>query len=134
MTDFTDGVLDDDERARMQAVQDCGILDSPAEEAFDRITALAARLFAVPFAAVSIIDTDRIWFKSSYGLPAIAETPRERGLCGSAVLHTGPWVLTDASSDAAAVHNAFVAGSPGVRFYAGVPLSGPGGKTLALSV
>ncbi|HVE46646.1 MAG TPA: response regulator [Acidimicrobiales bacterium] len=111
-------------------MRDCGILDSPPEEAFDRITALAARLFDVPLAAVSIVDTDRIWFKSHYGLPAIAETPREGGLCGSAVLQTGPWVLTDATNDAAAVENALVAGSPGVRFYAGVPLFTPGGHNV----
>jgi signal transduction histidine kinase/DNA-binding NarL/FixJ family response regulator len=130
VTESTDGLLHDDEGARIAAVQDFGILDSPPEEAFDRITALAARLFDVPLATVSIVDTDRIWFKSHYGLPAIAETPRERGLCGSAVLHTGPWVLTDATDDAAAVDNALVAGTPGVRFYAGVPLSTPGGHNV----
>ncbi len=130
MTGTTDALLRHDEEARIGAVHECGILDSPPEETFDRITALAARLFDVPFATVSIVDTDRIWFKSRYGLPAIAETPRERGLCGSAILHTGPWVLADTTNDAAAAENALVVAGPGVRFYAGVPLSTPGGHNI----
>ena len=125
MTDRADGVLhEDDEAFRIQAVQEFAILDSPPEEAFDRITALAARLFDVPIAAISIVDTDRIWFKSHYGLPDVAETPRQRGLCGSAVLDASPLVLADALADADAAENVLVTGS-GVRFYAGAPLSTP---------
>ena len=67
MTAITDPLLPEDEESRIEAVRRYGILDSPPEGAYDRITALAARLFDVPIAIVSIVDTDRIWFKSHHG-------------------------------------------------------------------
>ena len=130
MSAITDPQLPEDEEARIEAVRRYGVLDSPPEGDFDRITALAARLFDVPIAIVSIVDTDRIWFKSHHGLPDISETSREPGLCASAIRQTGPWIVTDAVADARAAANALVAGGPGVRFYAGVPLSTTDGYNL----
>jgi signal transduction histidine kinase/DNA-binding NarL/FixJ family response regulator len=130
VTAITDPLLPEDEESRIEAVRRYGILDSPPEGAYDRITALAARLFDVPIAIVSIVDTDRIWFKSHHGLPTTSETPREPGLCGSAILHPGPWIMTDALGDSAALANHLVAGTPRVRFYAGVPLTTPDGHNL----
>jgi len=119
-----------DEESRIEALRRYGILDSAPEGVFDRITALAARLFDVPIATISIVDTDRIWFKSRHGLAAIPETPREPGLCGSAMLHPDPWIVTDALGEPAAIGNSLVAGTPGVRFYAGVALTTPDGYSL----
>lgn len=74
-----------DEDARLAAVHRYEILDTPCEGAFDRITALAARLFTVPIAIVSIVDNDRVWFKSRHGID-IEQVGRLPGLCASAIL------------------------------------------------
>src|SRR4051812_16369770 len=84
------------EALRMEAVRRYELLDTPAEGAFDRITALAAQLFDVPIAIVSVVDTDRIWFKSHHGLPDVDEIGRAPGLCASAILQDGPWIVNDA--------------------------------------
>lgn len=105
----------------MDAVRRYDILDSPPDGAFDRITALAARLFEVPIAIVSIVDSDRIWFKSHHGLD-VPEIDREPGLCASAILGDRPWIVTDARVDPRTLANPLVAGDFGLRFYAGVPL------------
>jgi two-component sensor histidine kinase len=105
----------------MAAVRRYNILDTPPDGAFDRITRIAARLFGVPIAIVSIVDHDRIWFKSHHGLD-VAEIPRSPGLCASAILDSQPWVLSDAKVDPRSLANPLVAGEFGLRFYAGVPL------------
>jgi hypothetical protein len=88
-----------DALARMRAVHQYEILDTPPEGAFDRIAGVAARTFSVPIGIVSIVDTDRIWFKSHHGLPEVQEIGRDPGLCASAILQNEPWVVTDASVD-----------------------------------
>ena len=110
-----------DEAQRLAAVQRYDILDTPADGTFDRITALASRLFDVPIAIVSLVDHDRIWFKSHHGL-AVEQIDRKPGLCASAILHDGPWVVNDAPRDPRALANPLVAGEFGLKFYAGVPL------------
>jgi hypothetical protein len=117
------------ETARMAAVDRYEILDTPSDGAFDRITGLAARLFDVPIAIVSIVDHDRIWFKSHHGVD-VDEIGRDAGLCASAVLHERPWVVTDARTDVRAMANPLVAGQMGVQFYAGVPLRTHDGHNL----
>ena len=112
----------DDEDERIAAVRRYGILGTAAGTAFDRITALAARLFDLPIAVISIVDTDRIWFKSHHGLPDVAEAPRDPGLCASAILQTGLWIVPDAAADPRTLAHPLVVGGAGVRFYAGVPL------------
>lgn len=109
------------EAERLAAVRRYDILDTPPDGAFDRITRIAARLFDVPIAIVSIVDHDRIWFKSHHGLE-IQEIPRSPGLCASAILDNKPWVLNDAKIDPRSLANPLVAGEFGLRFYAGVPL------------
>lgn len=109
------------EAERLAAIRRYDILDTPPDGAFDRITRIAARLFDVPISIVSIVDQDRIWFKSHHGLDA-AEIPRSPGLCASAILDNKPWVLTDAKTDPRSLANPLVAGDFGLRFYAGIPL------------
>ena len=116
------GAIAEAEASRLAALRRYAILDTPPDGAFDRITALAADLFAVPISIVSLVDHDRIWFKSRHGLDGVAQIGRDPGLCASAILHGEPWVLTDARADPRALANPLVAGTFGLRFYAGAPL------------
>ena len=109
------------EASRLAALRRYDILDTPPDGAFDRITALAARLFDVPIAIISLVDTDRIWFKSHHGID-VQQIERAPGLCASAIMQAMPTVLTDAASDPRSFANPLVAGDFGLRFYAGVPL------------
>lgn len=111
----------DEEAKRLVALQRYHILDTPPDGTFDRITAIAARLFSVPISIISLVDRDRIWFKSHHGIDVqqIARTP---GLCASAILQRAPWILTDAKIDPRSRANPLVAGDFGLRFYVGVPL------------
>jgi|GEM_PF-5454293 len=118
----------------MEAVRRYEVLDSPPEGSFDRLTAIAARIFNAPIAGISIVAHRRIWFKSRHGL-SIDEVLRAPGLCGSTILGTEPYVLTDASRDPRSLSHPLVAGEFGVRFYAGAPLrSGDGHNLGALFV
>jgi len=88
----------------VEAVHRYQILDTPQDGAFDRITALAARLFSVPIAIVSVVDHDRIWFKSHHGVD-VDHVDREPGLCASAILQNEPWIIQDARTDSRALSN-----------------------------
>ncbi len=110
-----------DETARLAALHRYDLLDTPPDQSFDRLTALAARIFDVPISIVSLVDHDRIWFKSHHGLD-VEEIGREPGLCASAILHGEPWVVEDARSDPRSLANPLVAGEFGLQFYAGAPL------------
>jgi sigma-B regulation protein RsbU (phosphoserine phosphatase) len=118
-----------DEAQRLAAVRRFQVLDTPPDGAFERITALAARLFQVPISIVSIVDADRIWFKSHHGLD-VDQIDREPGLCASAVLQDGPWLVNDARNDPRTLANPLVAGDLGLQFYAGVPLTTHDGYNL----
>jgi hypothetical protein len=118
-----------DEEGRMNAVRRYDLLDTPPDGAFDRITALAARIFTVPIALVTVVDHDRIWFKSRHGLD-VEEIDRDPGLCASAILEFEPWVVTDARVDPRTLANPLVAGEMGLQFYAGAQLRTSDGHHL----
>jgi two-component sensor histidine kinase len=122
-------IVPDNEVARMMAVRRYDILDTPPDGAFDRTTAIASRLFNVPIAIISIVDNDRIWFKSHHGLDA-DQIDREPGLCASAILQSEPWILLDAKTDTRSLANPLVASEFGLRFYVGVPLQTSDGFNL----
>jgi two-component sensor histidine kinase len=119
----------DTEAERMAAVRRFNVLDTPPDGAFDRVTALAARRFGVPISIISIVDENRIWFKSHHGLP-VEQIDRAPGLCASAILANEPYLLPDASIDPRSLANPLVAGEFGLRFYAGVPLTTSDGYNL----
>ena len=119
------------EAGRLAAVHRYAVMDSPGDSAFDRVTALAASLFDVAYAAVSIVDDDRIWFASHHGMDA-QQTTKDPGLCASAILGHEAWIVTDASTDPRTLTHPMVVGEPGVRFYAGVPLATPDGHNLGM--
>jgi two-component sensor histidine kinase len=114
-------ILPSNEDLRMQAIRRYDVLDTPPDGAFDRVTAMAARRFGVPISIISIVDHDRIWFKSRHGL-SVKQIDREPGLCASAILKSDPHILEDAAKDIRSLANPLVAGDFGLRFYAGVPL------------
>jgi diguanylate cyclase (GGDEF)-like protein len=118
-----------DEACRLGALQALNLLDTPAEERFDRVTRLARRLFGVPIALVSLVDADRQWFKSRQGLDA-TETPRDVSFCGHAILGDQILIVPDARADERFHDNPLVAGDPRIRFYAGRPLSAPDGSKV----
>jgi two-component sensor histidine kinase len=122
-------IIPENEDARIDAVRRYDILDTPADGAFDRITALAARRFQVPISIISIVDEDRIWFKSHHGVP-VNQIGRDPGLCASAILDVDPYILLDAKTDVRSLANPLVAGDFGLRFYAGVPLQTSDGYNL----
>jgi eukaryotic-like serine/threonine-protein kinase len=102
-----------EEQERLAAVRRYDILDTPPDGGFDRITAVAARLMNVPIALVSIVDQDRIWFKSHHGLE-VEQIGRDPGLCASCIHQDGPWLIDDPRNDARALSNPLVAGDFGV--------------------
>jgi signal transduction histidine kinase len=122
-------IIPADEPARLAAIRRYDILDTPPDGAFDRITALAARVLNAPIAIVSIVDHDRIWFKSHHGVE-VEQIGRDPGLCASAILQDGPWIINDAPRDPRALANPLVAGDFGLKFYAGVPLRTSDGHNL----
>lgn len=117
----TVGQASDSEPQRLAAVRRYDILDTPPDGSFDRIAAIAANLFSVPISIISLVDHDRIWFKSHHGLD-VAQIDRKPGLCASAILQDEPWLLSDAKTDVRSLANPLVAGDFGLRFYLGVPL------------
>ncbi|WP_430424092.1 ATP-binding protein [Phenylobacterium sp.] len=117
------------ERARLAALHDLDVLDTPPEAIFDSLTRLAALTFQTPIALVSLIDTDRQWFKSCVGLD-VRETSREVAFCDHAIRHTDVMVVVDATRDPRFADNPLVTGDLGIRFYAGAPLVTPNGHKL----
>jgi PAS domain S-box-containing protein len=109
------------EAERLQALRRYSILDTPPDGTFDHITALAAELFRVPIALISLVDHDRIWFKSRHGLDA-QQIARDPGLCASAIFSPDVYYVRDGLTDPRTLANPLVAGEMGLRFYAAAPL------------
>jgi len=123
-----------DEHERLSQLRSLAILDTPPEERYDRVTRMARRLFGVPIALVSLVDENRQWFKSCFGLD-VSETDRRLSFCGHAILNKGVLVIEDASQDERFFDNPLVTGEPHIRFYAGQTLrtlSGHGLGTLCI--
>ena len=110
-----------DEASRLAALRRYAILDTPPDEAFDRVARLAASLFQAPIALVSFLDADRAWFKSHIGVD-ITEIPRDQTLCTRTVLSDAVTLVPNALEDPVFASNQSVVGEIGVRFYAGAPL------------
>ena len=106
---------------RLEVLRALGVLDTPAEERFDRLTRMAKRMFNVPIALVTLVDENRQWFKSSIGIEA-TEASRDISFCGHAILDSEVLVVPSASNDHRFVDNPLVIEEPNVEFYAGCPL------------
>ncbi|MGE0530315.1 MAG: MBL fold metallo-hydrolase [Hyphomonadaceae bacterium] len=121
--------LPPDEEKRLEAVHRLGLLDTEAEERFDRHARIAAAAFDAPIALVSLVDRDRQWYKAHYGFD-FSETSRDMGFCSHAILDSAPLVVSDALHDDRFADNPVVVGEPHVRFYAGVPLHAADGQRV----
>ncbi|PHV10114.1 sensor domain-containing diguanylate cyclase [Chitinimonas sp. BJB300] len=109
------------ETARLLMLHSLQILDTIPEERFDRLTRMTKRFFDVPIAVISLVDANRQWFKSCFGLSA-SETPRDISFCGHAILRDDVFIIPDALEDPRFADNPLVTGEPNIRFYAGCPL------------
>lgn len=112
----------DEENSRLAALIDLAILDTPEEACFNEIAEIAASSCGVSIALVTLVDTDRQWFKANKGLEAILETPREGNFCSHAIKQNGIFEVNDASQDPRFANNPLVTNSPNIRFYAGATL------------
>lgn len=116
------------EAERLQELLKFEILDTPAEQAFDDLTHLASQICGTPISLISLLDSDRQWFKSSHGLDA-KQTPRDISWCGHAIMGKDIFEIPDSTKDHRFSDNPLVEGA-GVRFYAGVPLTSSNGYAL----
>ena len=119
-----------DEIQRLARLQALGVLDSAPEPLFDSLARLAAQIAGTPIALVSLIDEQRQWFKANLGLPGVQQTPRDQAFCAHAILQRDVMTVADARADPRFADNPLVTGEPGIRFYAGAPLTLPSGERL----
>ncbi|GIG36324.1 PP2C family protein-serine/threonine phosphatase [Cellulomonas pakistanensis] len=118
-----------DEARRVAALRELDVLDTPAEERFDRVTRLAQQLFGVQMAFVSLVDTDRLYLKSHQGT-TLTQAPRDGMFCAVAIERPETLVVPDAGLDPRFAGRPFVTGDPRIRFYAGRPLAAAGGERV----
>jgi GAF domain-containing protein len=119
----------DNESQRLQALHDLEILDTKEERVFDGLTSLAAYICKTPIALITLIDSDRQWFKARHNV-AETETPRDISFCAHAILQDGIFTVPDPTKDERFADNPFVTAENGVRFYAGSPVTTPEGYKL----
>jgi PAS domain S-box-containing protein len=118
-----------DEQGRLAALQRYKVLETPPEGVLDDLTRLAAYVCRTPIAHLTLVDRDRLWFKSRLGL-AVSETPRSAACCADAIHADDVFTVDDATADARFADHPLVVGEPRVRFYAGVPLRTPDGVAI----
>jgi GAF domain-containing protein len=117
--------LPENETDRVKTLRELEILDTEAEESFDDLTRLAVHICKTPFALITLIDTDRQWFKSKTKL-TVSETSRDISFCAHAILQPGPFLVPDVLDDVRFRDNPLVISEPKIRFYAGAPLTAKG--------
>lgn len=121
--------IPENERERQASLERMTILSTPRESDLDRIARLAKKIFGVEIALISLLDGERQWFKSCYGLGA-TETSRDISFCGHAIEGETAMVVPDASQDARFHDNPLVTDGPKIRFYAGQPLTNADGYRI----
>ena len=122
-------LLPKNEIYRIQKLQSYNILDTPPESMFDDLTKMASHIMKMPIALISLVDSDRQWFKSKVGLD-VDQTTRDISFCQHTILDSKIFEVEDASKDERFSENPLVTGYPEIRFYAGVPLEDNEGYNL----
>jgi len=120
----------DDEAAAIAALRALDVLDSGPESEFDALVRVASLVCGAPISVISLVDTERQWFKANIGLPGASETPRDVAFCAHAVLDDALFEIPDATRDARFMDNPLVTGSPDIRFYAGAPVRLSSGERI----
>jgi PAS domain-containing protein len=123
----------DAEQDRLAQLRRLEVLDTPTEPLFDRFVSVAAESFRVPMAAISLVDSDRQWFKASVGL-GVRETPRDIAFCDHVIRSDRVMIVADAKLDDRFRANPLVLQAPHVRFYAGAPLTAEGYRLGTLCI
>jgi len=118
-----------DELERLRSLHRLGLLDTPAEERFDRITRMARRLLGTEMALMTLVDADRVWMKSAQG-SRLTQTPRAAAFCSHAILSPEPLVVPDAREDPRFAKSPLVTEAPSIRMYAGQPIHAPDGRPI----
>jgi diguanylate cyclase (GGDEF)-like protein len=113
-----------EESARLSALRSYRVLETGREARFDDLTCLASTICETPLSLVSLVDTNRLFFKSAYGID-VREIPYPDFFCGHAIRQRDVFVVPDANEDPRFAKHPMVVGSPRVRFYAGAPLVTP---------
>jgi class 3 adenylate cyclase len=121
--------LPPDEAKRLADLMGCEILDTAPEQAYDDLTKLASHICGVPISLISLVDSDRQWFKSRVGID-VSETPRDQAFCAHAILEPDILIVPDATADGRFYDNPLVTDDPRIRFYAGAPLITPRGNEV----
>lgn len=119
---FGKDIIPDNDAERVAAVKRYQILDTPREHAYDNIARLATQIFNVPVSLISIVDTDRVFFKAHIGIGEVNEASRGVSLCSLAILSPEVTVFENAPEDPCLLANPHVAQKHGLKFYAGAPL------------
>ncbi|MFC5512118.1 EAL domain-containing protein [Massilia jejuensis] len=118
------------ESQRLRCLNELQVLDTAAEAEFDSLAQIASLVCEVPIALISLVAADRQWFKANIGLPDVAETDRSSAFCAHTILGDDLLEIEDASDDSRFHDNPLVRGAPGIRFYAGVPLTMADGASV----
>jgi GAF domain-containing protein len=109
------------EHERLRALGRLDILDTPPEEAFDRITRLLPPIFGIPTAGISFVGETRSWLKATVGFDR-SEIKRDIAFCAYAIQGQDVMVLLDTQKDPLFCENPLACGEAGIRFYAAAPL------------
>jgi len=119
---IADNIIPQNDRQRLEALHRFRILYTESEEAFDNITRIMAEVFDTPMSFISLVDEEKVYYKSQVGPFGRDHVRREDSLCSHTILGTDPLIIEDAKAEAFLAGNPYVSAEGGIRFYAGAPL------------